>query len=450
MVDKELKYDFSEGIQVRIVAMFLYDSINIAQNIDIIKPEYFDNDVLKGFMKIIIAFYEKYKRALNWDEFIEEVGLLLEGKSRLPVDEYWNMIEELAKICEEGEFEYIKDKVTDFAKVQAVKAAMREGAETIRKKKDYSGIVIDIKTAMMIGEDERDLGSFYNDELEERLTRRREGISRMDLCIPTGIPLLDEGLMGGVSRTELAILLGPMKRGKSITAVNFAVGALLDGKNVAHYVMESSEDRTQVMYDANLSGIPRNELKEREDEVREEVEAQLNSKGMGKLVVKHYPAMHVSAFTIEAHIQKLKLMKGITVDLVIIDYLGLLRPADKNVKIEASGGGKYHMMGMITKELLALAHQYDVGIWLLHQSTRASRSKGVVDLHHSGDSIEPMRDADLILTLNQEEEEAEKDGWQEIDFFLAGGREMKDRKKITLFVNKSTCYITDEEVEALE
>jgi len=71
-------------------------------------------------------------------------------------------------------------------------------------------------------------------------------------------------------------------------------------------------------------------------------------------------------------------------------------------------------------------------------------------LEHSGDSIEPMRDADLILTLNQEEKESEKDGWQEMDYFLAGGREMKDRKRITLFIDKSICVITDEEVEALE
>jgi len=171
---------------------------------------------------------------------------------------------------------------------------------------------------------------------------------------------------------------------------------------------------------------------------------------MGKLIVKQYPAMQVSAFTIEAHMQKLKLMKGTTIDLIIIDYLGLMRPADKDIKIEASGGGKYHMMDIITKELLALAHQYNIGIWLLHQSTRASRRRPLVDMEHSGDSILPMQDADVILTLNQEEEEAEKDGWQEIEFFVAGGREVKDRKKITLVIDKSTCIITDEDTGVLD
>jgi len=138
---KKVKYDYSEGIQVRIVGMFLYDSLNIAQNIDIIKPEYFDNDVLKNFMEIIIAFYEKYKKTPNFDEFIEEVGLMLDKKARLPSDEYWKMIEELGDVCEEGKFEYVKDKVTDFARYQPVKNAILESIEQSKKRRIIQGLL---------------------------------------------------------------------------------------------------------------------------------------------------------------------------------------------------------------------------------------------------------------------------------------------------------------------
>ena len=127
----------------------------------------------------------------------------------------------------------------------------------------------------------------------------------------------------------------------------------------------------------------------------------------------------------------------------MIDYLGLMRPADRQIKIEASSGGRYYVLGTITKELLALAHQYNFAIWLLHQSTRASRTKKLVDLQHSGDSIEPMRDADLIITLNQTDEEAKKEGLQEMIFFVAGGREVQDRVTLTLYIDKSLCWLTD-------
>jgi len=437
------KYDFSEAIQKRIVGLLLYDAASVVENIEIILPEYFENRILRDFVTIIRGFYSKYKRVPKWDEFIEEINQLLESNPKLPQNEYWKRLEEVAATVEEDEFEYVKDKVLDFARYQAVKQAIQESVHLIQRKKDYSTVLTKVRDAVMIGEKHTDLGTFYYENLEQRLRERRAGRMRTELAIPTGVPSLDRVLGGGLAPPELGIIMGSMKRGKTIVAVNFVLGAALDGRNAVHYVLESNEERTQVLYDACLAKVPKNALLENEDLIRKQVKKVLGGPGMGRIVIKHFPPNTASALTIEAHLQKLRMVEGFVPNLVVIDYLGLMRPADRQIKIEASSGGRYYVLGTITKELLALAHQYNFAIWLLHQSTRASRTKKLVDLQHSGDSIEPMRDADLIITLNQTDEEAKKEGLQEMIFFVAGGREVQDRIALTLYIDKSLCWLTD-------
>lgn len=441
-------YDFSEGIQKKIVSMLLFDQIGLIQNMEVIQPEFFDNPVLQGMVEVLFGFFERYKRQPTLDEFLEEVTTWMSRK-KIPASEWADILEEVVMLGDEGNFDYVKDKSVDFARFQAVRDAVIKGAKLLQSKKDYSSIVGMVKEAMAIGENRGDLGTFYFETTEERLKKRREGNMRRDLAIPTGIGKLDRDLGGGIAPGELGVFMSPMKRGKTMTIVCFSVGALADHKNVLHIGMEGDEDRTQVLYDASISGVPKEQLRDREEEVREAVDRFMNQSTMvGKLVVQHYPAQFCSAMTIEALMQSQKFTRGFQPDLVIVDYLGLMRSANKNMKIEASSGGRYHLLGAITKELLALAQEYRVAIWLLHQTTRGSKSKTLVDLDDSGDSIEPMRDADLILTLNQTKDEADPDiNPQKARIFLPGGREMKDRVTIDVMIDKSICRVYEEELQ---
>jgi replicative DNA helicase len=442
------KYDFSEGIQKMVVSMLLYDSLSLVQNREIVKPEFLDHPVLRVMVETLYSFYDKYKRQPNMDEMLEETKLEMERK-KIPTTEWVDIFEEVIQIGHEAGFEYVKDKATDFARFQATKEAVITGAKLLQSKKDYSSIMTMVKEAMALGENIDDLGVFYFEETEERLRKRRDLNMRCDLAIATGIDKLDQGLGGGVAPGELGIIMSPMKRGKTMTVVCFGVGALANYKNVLHVGMEGDQDRTQVLYDASISGVPKEQLREREEEVMEAIDYFTNqSSQIGKLVIKHYPAQSCSSMTIEALIQTLKFTTGFEPDLLVIDYLGLMRSANKNLKIELSSGGRYHLLGAITKELLALAQEHKVAIWLLHQTTRGSKSKEIIDLDDSGDSIEPMRDADLILTLNQTKDEADPDlNPQRMRIFIAGGREMKDRRQIDLLIDKSVCRVYEEELE---
>ena len=437
------QYDFSANIQKMIVSMLLYDQLSLIQNIEFVKPEFFDNIVLKRMVECLYRFFRNYKRTPNEDEFLEELQIIMSEKRKIPQSEWRELAGEIIENGYEKKFDYVKDKAVDFARYQAIRNAIIKGAELLHLKKDYSSILDSVKDAMTIGENVEDLGEFYFDETDERLEKRRNLNMRCDLAIRTGIAKLDKGLGGGIAPGELGVLMSPMKRGKTMTAVNFAIGALRDCKNVLHVGLEGDKDRTQVLYDASISGVPKERLRDQDAEVKYAVDYFKNQTSQtGKLVVKHYSAQSCSALTIDALIQSLKFKKDFEPDLVIIDYLGLMKSSNKDLKIEASSGGRYHLLGAISKELLALAQDHRVAIWLLHQTTRGSKSKKIIDLDDSGDSIEPMRDADLILTLNQTEEEAKpENNPQDMRIFVAGGREMKDRTTVPLKIDKSICQI---------
>lgn len=436
--EKEPTYGYSDEIMRKIVAMLLFESAVFIQNSEIIQAEYFENPALIDMVKLLKSFYKKYKRSPTADEFLEEMSGVISGSKKLPEDEYWKVTAEILRLGKEGNFDYVKDKVVDFARCQGVKQAIISGVG-FWKKQQYDKILVNVRKALAIGELHDSLGSFYYKDLDIRLKNRQEGSDRSDLTIPTALESLNNKLGGGLAPGEVGILLGPTKRGKTIVGVNFIKGAMLAGKDVLHYMFEGgSEDRCQRMYDATFSGVPKSELKSREDEVREAVDEQFKNTGMGRLLVKHFPPKP-NVLMLENHLQKLRIMENFSPAMLLIDYLGLMKPTEK---MDASD--RYIAFGEIIKELLSLAQREGYAIWLLHQATRAALKKERVDLDDTADSMEPMRDADLILTLNQTKEEGESDDvWQAMRIFIAGGREMRDRWMVDFMINKDICQVRE-------
>ena len=454
----EGKYDFSEPIQKKIVAMLLYNQRIFAENVEIIDSKYFDNPALRSLVEIMVKFYKEFKNPPSEDEFLEEYKLFmsLDKNRNLPEDEYMDVVNDIMKIGREGDFEYVQKKVIAFARYQAAKHALMGGAKKRMPKLDIEGIINDLQKAILIGEDQEKMGSFYKETFKERLTKKVDRM-RWDLAIPTNLEKLNEILGGGIVPGEVGIIMGPMKRGKTAVAINFAKGALTMGYGVVHYCLEASEEETQFLYDVSISGVEKGEVniqdkKQREDKLAEIERAVTNfygqHTGVGRLLVKE--SMNCSALTIETHLNKLRMIADFKPDLLVVDYLGLLKCADKNIRFEGSSGGKYVMLGEITKELIRVAKRMKCAIWLLHQTTRKSFQKLKIDMDDSGDSLTPMQDAHIILTLNPEYikekykakeilEEKEDEPIVELRLFIAGGRSVPSRRWVTFIFDKTRC-----------
>ncbi len=219
---EETKYGYSEAIQKKIVAMMLFDKAAFIENSDIVRPEFFDNPILKSLAEIIRKFYEKYHKIPTQEEFIQEADTLVASNKHLPRNDYGDIIEEILTMGATESFEYVKDKAVEFAKFQAVKTALIDSAKTLQKSRDYGKINKSIADALLIGETD-----FRRDEVlntEQLLDREYEP---RDIFVPNW-----------VERRAVTVLAGDTKIGKSLLTLNLALALQFDetflGEDVLH------------------------------------------------------------------------------------------------------------------------------------------------------------------------------------------------------------------------
>lgn len=155
-VDKKIdeKYSFSSDIQKKIVAMLIKEDRTFKENVDLVKPEFLDSPVLKDLLVLVTCFFEKYSRVPMEDEFLEELDSFLEGNKKLPNDEYMDVAEKVISLSRQHDFKYVKNKVKDFARFQAMRRALLKAGEEKLKKRDFQGIVKLVNEAADIGNHE--------------------------------------------------------------------------------------------------------------------------------------------------------------------------------------------------------------------------------------------------------------------------------------------------------
>lgn len=460
MADNEVTYDFTADFQMEVVAMMLFDKNSFLTNVAVIKPKYFDSPVLRDMVTLIIDFFKKYSKMLSPTRFLEEVDAFLGANKRLSANEY---LDTAVKILgmeygadgEKTDFRYTRDKVVDFARYQGVRHAVMEAGEKRLERRDYGGIVSEIRKAVAIGKDVEDLGTFLHRDLEKRLELRRTKFSRALRGIPTGFSRIDyhlgsaDGKGGGICPEEVGVIMSPTKRGKTTVAANFTKEALNQGHDVVHYSFESNVRATEEIYDAMITGVDKRDLVKKEREVRERWNEFFEREGVGELNIKHFPAGG-TPWMIENHLYQLG-VEGINPSLLIVDYLGLMRPADRTTKYEASSGGRYILFGQIVIELISLAQRGNYAIWLLHQSKGYAKKRyekgGKISTEDAADSQEVMRHVDLILTINQTSEEINMTP-QQMRIFAAGGRNVEDGWEELFDYDKYAAQIKEHKMEA--
>jgi replicative DNA helicase len=220
--------------------------------------------------------------------------------------------------------------------------------------------------------------------------------------IPSGFTRLDR-ITSGFQKSDLVILAARPGMGKTAMVLSMARNASLLAEKPRAIAIFSLEMSSKQLVTRMISGeaeITGEKLKK--GQLAEHEWQQLNTKiarmNEAPIFIDDTPAL--SIFELRSKCRRLKEQNNI--EMIIIDYLQLMRGDDANNK----NGNREQEVSYISRSLKALAKELDVPVIALAQLSRASEKRGAAaipmlsDLRESG-SIE--QDADMVMFIYRPE-----------------------------------------------
>jgi replicative DNA helicase len=399
----ELKpYEFSGDITRKVIANMARTPRFMAKNRDVLAAELFSDKRESLIAQLLLEFYDSYHEAPSRSSFFQ---LLADKLKELASESHGLYIAMATQVYDDQalliDSEYVTKQAVDWGKRQKFVQNLLEAGTDLG-----SGVPIeDLKKKMLkacrLGEGTADIGSFFARDSAARFFKREMGdeVKR----IPTGISLLDsEFLDGGMRPGELFMVVAKYGTYKSTILCNIAAWNYILNHKVAYYTLEMSEDRVLTRIDARLTGISTSQLNEGGHYgtwARRAIELQYRAH-TADVAVKFYPTKSASVMTIRSHLSMLYDVHGFKPDLVVVDYLGLLKSSMK-------GGERWERLADSGEELRGLGGELEIPVFSAHQLSRAGGKAKAASGSDTAGSIEIPNISDVLVIPSQTQEEKE-------------------------------------------
>lgn len=367
--------------QLRLVAQLLVDNRFAESIVDIIDPNYFEDQALKLMVSTIKEAYQEHN-------VIPDMGSLefrmLDGVKD-DFDKRYTLAQlKLIKEANLNDSLSVQEKALRFCKQQELKKSIKE-IQTIIDRGDidkYDECEVILKKALEHGE-YKDSGVNVLDNIDAVLA------DDFRKPIPTGIKGLDEIMDGGLSKSELAIILAPFGVGKTTMITKIANTAVNLGHNVLQIFFEDNVKVIQRKHLACWSGYDLNSLSLHKDELKELVETKRNGKGQLKL--KKFPSDGTTIPMIKQYIRKL-IAQGFRPDVILLDYIDCVQPSKKFDDVYAGEGN-------VMRQFETLLAEFDIAGWTAVQGNRSSIKAEVVESDQMGGSIKKGQIGHFVVSI---------------------------------------------------
>jgi len=371
---------YGVSFQIKIINSLLKHKEFLTNIYDVIDVEHFDNPAHKWLIEEILRFYAQYHTTASLDYLSAEVKKIPNEVMRVSVVE---QLKEAFKILNDDQA-YVEQEFSNFCRNQQLKSAIFKSVDLLEKG-DFDSILAEVQRATKAGQD-KNIGHEYVKDVESRYRVEERG------CVPTGWPVIDELLAGGLGKGDLGLIFGNPGGGKSWMLIALGATAVKAGYNVLHYTLELSEVYVGRRYDAsfvesNIETVSFN---------REKVEQRIKELP-GQLIVKEYSPGKASMSTIEGHIQKCKDL-GFDPDLIIIDYVDLLKSGRKTLDRKEEIDDVY-------TAAKGLAREQNLPVWTVSQVNRMGAKDDIIEADKAAGSYGKIMVADFAASLSRKRED---------------------------------------------
>jgi len=247
-------------------------------------------------------------------------------------------------------------------------------------------------------------GEYLKDyEKRKAIIKMRMGMSNVG--IPTGIKQFDK-VSGGLMKGELGILVGESAIGKSIGLENFGLNAWELDFNIAYFSIEMSKDAVGFRADSNLMKLKyikfrlgqftNSDLLKWEKGIKKYRETKDNFFEIVSL------PRSCNASEIETEMERIQDQYGQKIDLLIVDYLNIMRPnsGGSNPK----GWESQVDIAWDLKEIATDFQEEGVAVWTGNQVTDEAEGIGILRKKHIKYGRGIVEASNIIVGLIQTED----------------------------------------------
>lgn len=317
----------------------------------ILKAEYF-NPEFRQLVQFIHEYYDKYSTTPSFP--------IVEAETEIKLTQHQITNDEIS---------FCADEVETFCKRKAIEHAVVKSS-TLINSDNSAEIEQIIRDACSISL-HRNAGSDYFLNVRSRLERMAKTPQR----IPTGWLEIDEMLGGGMAKGELLLFSANSGGGKSITLGNVAVNYVMSNHNVWYITLELSSDLVEQRFDCMFSGIPTVNWQENINNIVDKVtKAGIDC---GNLVVD-YMSSGTTANEIRGKLKEFQLTRGYTPEVLILDYIDLASPNNKN-----SNDGVFEKDKACSEQLRSILNDFNMIGFTASQQNRSAVNVEISELNHS-------------------------------------------------------------------
>mgnify|MGYP001125940555 CR=1 FL=1 len=379
--DLKLDLNYFENI---LVYQSLTNTSYLADIIEYIKLDYFNNSDIRVVFKVIKEYYKQYHKAPNASELVQ---YLVSDEQK---EAFKKVIQTSKTLDKNISYDEIIINTERFLGERAVYTTMMDIAGDF-KNLDISNVYQRFHDACNIRL-YKDLGlDFYRD-----VDKLVDYLGKPNPTISTGFTWLDQKLGGGYLEEgkALYIFVGQPNVGKSIFLGNAATTIASQGKNVLLVSLEMSEMMYATRLASKLTKIPIAELRNRKDEIKHILEG----KERGKIIIKEFPPSTLSPEQLENY-YKTVVDSGIKIDVMVLDYINLLRGK--------ASAQSYEKIKEIAEQVRAIAVKHGISVLSATQKNRLGVNNTESDMTTVSESMGLPATADAMFDISQTEEDKE-------------------------------------------
>ena len=364
-------------LECELLNIMLSDKMTLSRIFPLLKDYWWTDESRLFFFNKVLEYYTLNKTLISKDMMIYEIGKYFpEAENKTKHDGYMVDLEQIVKIVPSEGADILIEKLDEASLGTVVSSISASVLDAVSKgdinkasalfRQGYVDVITKKKSGKIIG-----LHGESYEWLEE--TKRRKEFPELYSGIKTGLKKFDD-LTGGLFKAELTIFFGLSGKGKSTVLKNVGSNIMKNGYNVLHVTNEENIYQVQTKYHSLQTKIEYYKFKKGKYEIDEMNKWQdFNNEQKVKkadIYVLEIP-QGTDATLIEKAVIDLK-MKGVKIDVIIIDYLDLMAPIRKSYS-------ENDEQAKVTNDAKQLAIDCDVPVVSCTQAGTASEKQELKD-----------------------------------------------------------------------